>query len=64
MSTQAVSTRPTVFDDFLKPWNEWFDDNRWNKMLTVPAVNITESPDHYKVVLAAPGMKKKILKSP
>jgi HSP20 family protein len=62
MSTQAVSTRPTVFDDFLKPWNEWFDDNRWNKMLTVPAVNITESPDHYKVVLAAPGMKKEDFK--
>lgn len=62
MSTQAVSTRPTVFDDFLKPWNEWFDDNRWNKMLTVPAVNITESPDHYKVVLAVPGMTKEDFK--
>lgn len=62
MSTQAVSTRPTVFDDFFKPWNEWFDDNRWHKMLTVPAVNITEAENEYKVVLAAPGMKKEDFK--
>lgn len=50
---------PTVFDDFFKPWNEWFDDGGfWGKMLTVPAVNITDDKDGFNVSLAVPGMKK------
>lgn len=63
MSTQALSktgiNRPSVFDDLFKPWNEWFDqDTLWSRALKVPAVNITEHKDAYKVFLAAPGMKK------
>ncbi len=64
MSTKALTrnggTLPAVFDDFFKPWNEWFDNssNLWNRMLTVPAVNILESKDEFKLSIAAPGMKK------
>jgi len=64
MSTKALSRTsertPTLFEDFFKPWNEWFDNggNFWNKVLSVPAVNITENKDNYEVSLAVPGMKK------
>jgi HSP20 family protein len=64
MSTKALTrnggTLPAIFDDFFKPWNEWFESgsNVWNRMLTVPAVNIIESKDDYKLSIAVPGMKK------
>ena len=50
---------PSVFDEFFRPWNEWFDTSgagvrTWN----VPAVNITDEKGEYKVSLAVPGMKK------
>lgn len=49
----------SVFDDFFKPWNEWFDnDNLWGRAMKMPAVNITEKKDEYQVSLAAPGLKK------
>jgi HSP20 family protein len=67
MGTQAVSRYservPSVFDDFFKPWNEWFDNGGfWGRVLNVPAVNITEQKDSYLVSLAAPGMKKEDFK--
>jgi Molecular chaperone (small heat shock protein) len=46
---------PGFFDDFFKPWNEWFNGGR---SLTVPAVNISETNEDYKVSVAAPGLKK------
>jgi HSP20 family protein len=50
---------PSVFDDFFKPWNEWFTNGGLlNKPLTMPAVNVVENQNEYKVSLAAPGMKK------
>lgn len=49
---------PTVFDEFYKPWNEWFDNGLPTRLLNVPAVNITEEKDDYQVSLAAPGLKK------
>lgn len=50
---------PSLFDDFFKPWNEWFDNDRFiNRMVTMPPVNITENGNHYSVSLAAPGLKK------
>ena len=50
---------PSVFDDFFKPWNEWFTNSGLSsKPLTVPAVNVVENRNEYKVSLAAPGMKK------
>jgi HSP20 family protein len=53
-------TLPSVFNDFFKPWDRWFDTNggSLNQMLTIPAVNILEKQDHYEISLAVPGMKK------
>ncbi len=57
--TKTGETFPTVFEDFFKPWNEWFDSgNFWGKVLKVPAVNVTDNKDNYTVSLAAPGLKK------
>lgn len=40
-----------------------FDNSRfWGRSATVPAVNITETPNDYKVSLAAPGIKKEDFK--
>lgn len=63
MNTQALAKKggnmPSVFDDFFKPWNEWFDNGSfWGRTMNIPAVNITEHKDQYQVSLAVPGMKK------
>jgi HSP20 family protein len=64
MSTRTLTrnggTLPTLIDDFFKPWNEWFESGSslMNRMLTVPAVNIVESKEEYKLSIAVPGMKK------
>lgn len=63
MSTKALTRKsesfPSVFDDFFKPWNEWFPaSGAWARELTIPAVNVTESNNAYNVSLAAPGLKK------
>lgn len=61
--TKAGRRMPTLFDDFFKPWNEWFDNaGLWGRVLNIPAVNITEQKDDYLVSLAAPGMKKEDFK--
>lgn len=50
---------PAVFDDFFRPWNEWFEGNQlWPRFSNMPAVNIIEEDDAFKVSLAVPGMKK------
>ena len=50
---------PFVFDDFFKPWNNWFDNELLTgRALTIPAVNITDNKDDFMVSLAVPGMKK------
>lgn len=62
MSTKSLTKRnelfPSMFDDFFKPWNEWAGNNFFSRELTIPAVNITDEKDDYKVMLAAPGLKK------
>lgn len=63
MSTRALTRSgeklPTFFDDFFRPWNEWFDNGGFmGKTLTIPAVNITDNKDDFSVSLAVPGMKK------
>lgn len=63
MSTRAIAKPgmlPTVFDDFFKPWNEWFDNSNafLGRTITMPAVNIVENKEDYMVSLAVPGMKK------
>ena len=66
MSTRALSRptlMPSLFEDFFKPWSQWFDDGGFSsRVMNVPAVNITENADHYNVSLAAPGLKKEDFK--
>ena len=67
MGTQALAKvaerMPSVFIDFFKPWNEWFDDDGLRgRAMNVPAVNITEHKDEYQVSLAVPGLKKEDFK--
>ena len=66
MSTQALvklsETMPSLFDDFFKPWNEWFEGGLSMRTVKVPAVNITEQKNEYLVSLAAPGLKKENFK--
>ena len=67
MTTQALAKlserMPSIFDDFFKPWNEWFDNGGLvGRAMNVPAVNITEQKDEYLVSLAAPGLKKEDFK--
>ncbi|WP_343670858.1 Hsp20/alpha crystallin family protein [Chitinophaga sp.] len=57
--TKATSILPSVFDDYFKPWKDFFDFNGGRTVTaTVPAVNITEEKDQYKLSVAAPGMNK------
>jgi len=63
MSTNALARPgrlfPSLFDDFIKPWNEWFDtSSALGRAITVPAVNITENVNDYNISVAAPGLKK------
>ena len=66
MSTRALSRQtsmPTLFEDFFKPWSQWFDDGGLIRRVTsMPAVNIAEKNDNYMVTLAAPGLKKEDFK--
>jgi HSP20 family protein len=57
--TKTENPVATVFDDFFRPFNEWFNNGGpLMKTLSVPSVNISEDSDQYKVALAAPGLKK------
>jgi HSP20 family protein len=63
MSTKELTKKsdllPSVFDDFFRPWNEWFTNGGYrDRALTVPSTNIIEDKDSYKVSIAAPGLKK------
>lgn len=67
MTTRALSKAkdymPVFFEDFFKPWNELFQPADFmSRPLSVPAVNVTETKDDYKVTLAAPGLKKEDFK--
>jgi HSP20 family protein len=59
--SKAIEKMPFAFDDYFKPWNEWFDgesSNLWGRAMNIPAVNVTEHNKEYMVELAVPGMKK------
>ncbi len=58
--TKATEKFPSVFEDFFRPWNELVGNggNGWNRLMNMPAVNITENKDDFLVSLAAPGLKK------
>lgn len=69
MSSHALakvgSLLPSVFDDFFKPWKEWTTDLNGSRSwasLTIPAVNISEDKENYKLSMASPGMKKEDFK--
>jgi len=67
MGTQALAKSgermPSLFDDFFKPWNEWYDNSGFSgRVMNMPAVNISEQKDNYLVSLAVPGVKKEDLK--
>lgn len=54
---------PSVMDEFFKPWNEWLSNGgAFNRLLTVPAVNVVENKEDYAISLAAPGLKKEDFK--
>jgi HSP20 family protein len=56
--TKESRKLPTIFNDFFKPWDEWFDNGIWFKTMNTPSVNIVEESDQYIVTLAVPGLKK------
>jgi HSP20 family protein len=49
---------PSVFEDFFGPMDEFFDRGFWGRPFNVPAVNVTEDADAYKLFFAVPGMNK------
>ena len=56
---RAKENMPSIFNDFFKPWNEWFDNDGFaGRGINVPSVNISEHKDEFRVSLAAPGLKK------
>lgn len=63
MAVQSLATKPTAitsfFNDFLEPWNDWFNDSKFSRSLTMPKVNISESKDNYVLSVGAPGLHKK-----
>ena len=56
---------PTLFDEFLKPFDSFFDmpaTRMWNKVFTTPPVNIKEYENEFRIELAVPGMRKDDIK--
>jgi HSP20 family protein len=58
-----LSPLPMLFDDFInRDLFNWGNFNSSDTNTTIPAVNIKETAEHYKVEVAAPGMTKKDFK--
>jgi len=54
-----INPLPMLFDDFFnRDVFNWNNVNFSNTNTTIPAVNIKETPEHYEVEVAAPGMTK------
>lgn len=49
---------PSLFEDFFRPMDEFFEKGFWGRPFNVPAVNVTEDTDGFKLFFAVPGMKK------
>ena len=56
--TRSREIFPSMLEDFFKPWSPWYTNTGWDKQMTLPAVNISEGKENYKVSLAAPGLQK------
>ena len=54
---RSAMLRPSVFEDMLRPMNEWLDE-RWHFSTHLPAVNVKETDKAYEINLAAPGLEK------
>lgn len=61
IAVKRTERLPAFFDDFFKPWREWFDGD-WERVASVPSVNVSESDNAYKISLAAPGLSKEDFK--
>ena len=58
-----INPLPMLFDDFFnRDLFNWNNRNFSNTNSSIPAVNIKETPEHYEVEVAAPGMTKKDFK--
>ncbi|TCJ19073.1 Hsp20/alpha crystallin family protein [Flaviaesturariibacter flavus] len=57
VSNAGFST-PALFNDFFRPWSEWFGDGGHNTRSDMPAVNVSETDKEYRLSLAAPGLSK------
>lgn len=54
-----LSPLPLLFDDFFnRDLFQWKNDHFSDTNTSIPAVNIKETPEHYEVEMAAPGMEK------
>lgn len=50
---------PSIFDDFFGgDWMNWAGFNNSQTGTTLPAVNVSENNEAFKIEVAAPGMKK------
>lgn len=59
----ALPSVPAMFDDFFsRELFNWGNNHFSSTSTTIPAVNITETADHFDVDVAAPGMEKKDFK--
>ena len=67
MSTKTLAKLstavPSVFDDFFKPWNEWFDGGFPQSTMRVPAVNITEEKNQYHGITCRARVKERRLQN-
>ncbi|GEP96994.1 Hsp20/alpha crystallin family protein [Chitinophaga cymbidii] len=55
--SKGGSLLPAFWDELFPGWLD-FNGKKNTPFLTVPAVNISEEKDHFKITLAAPGLKK------
>lgn len=49
---------PASIDDFFSDWDGWFGKQHIPPRMTIPALNVSEDKDAYKVTVAAPGLEK------
>jgi len=47
-----------MLNDFFRPWSDFPGGSVWNKMQNLPAANVVELADRFKISLAAPGLTK------
>ncbi|AMC10069.1 hypothetical protein Lupro_01830 [Lutibacter profundi] len=59
VKSNGIPVMPSIFDDFFRDWSL---SNFSNTNTTLPAVNIKENDDEFKVEVAVPGMDKKDFK--